>query len=360
MKKISNGASVLLIAVFLILSAVAVTADTEEKTPSLNCGFSSGSAPQTIGPVVWDNGLDYTGKGAAQKDTDYPFYAECADDFQFDVATEVGDVHWIGGYWNGDDYGEAHWPWEITFYNDRGDGEMPGDIFVGPFEFDATQYSEDLLEDSGDPEVGNYYKFEVNLDEIITFEASTKYWIAIRGVGFFPPQSGWGYHDTILLWEAVFRSELLGFPNWTDSSIVFQGAKDMAFQLTGPTGPTAPTRPIIDGPGEGPAGTELCWTFHSEDENGDMVKYYIEWGDGTSDVTDLNPQCTPVEVCHTYDEKGDFTITAYAEDETGLIGDTGSFNVVIPRTRSVSHPILFRLFERFPNAFPILRHLLGL
>jgi hypothetical protein len=353
--KISNGAVVFLIAVTMILSTVAVTADTEAQTPSVNCNIGSGSTPGFIGPVVWDNGMDFTGLGAAQKDDQYPFHAEFADDFHFDEDTEVADVHWIGGYWQ-TGYADAHWPWEITFFSDRGDGEAPGDVFAGPFVFDNTQYVEELIQDTGS---SIYYTFSVDLDESIIFPACTKIWISIRGVGIFPPQSGVGYHDTVLLWEGVFRCELLGYPEWTDSTIVWGAPKDMAFQLTGPLGPVAPTPPDIDGPGEGGAGVELCWTFHSDDENGDQVKYFIDWGDGTTDETALGAPCTPVEVCHTY-EKGEYTITAYAEDETGETSGSSTFNVVIPRARSSYHPVLLRLFERFPNVFPILRQLMGL
>ena len=53
-------------------------------------------------------------------------------------------------------------------------------------------------------------------------------------------------------------------------------------------------------------------------------------------------------------------IKAKAEDEKGLVGEESTFEVTIKRARTVYHPLLLRLFERFPNAFPILRNLLGL
>jgi hypothetical protein len=31
-----------------------------------------------------------------------------------------------------------------------------------------------------------------------------------------------------------------------------------------------------------------------------------------------------------------------------------------PRSKSVNFPLFYRIFERFPNAFPVLRQLLGL
>lgn len=122
----------------------------------------------------------------------------------------------------------------------------------------------------------------------------------------------------------------------------------------------APTAPDIDGPDKGKAGVELCWTFHSDDPNGHEVKYIIDWGDGTSEETGFNPSCTPVEVCHTYEEDGTYTITASAEDERGATSADSTFEVTIPRGRAGFHPLILRFFERFPNLFPVLRYLLGL
>jgi len=122
----------------------------------------------------------------------------------------------------------------------------------------------------------------------------------------------------------------------------------------------APTAPEIDGPTEGAAGTELCWTFHSDDPNGHQVKYIINWGDGSSDETALNDPCTPVEVCHTYEEEGTYTITASAEDERGAESGDSTLEVIIPRNRAVFHSILLRFFERYPNIFSLIRYLLGI
>ncbi len=357
MKKISIGAGVLLIAAAMILSSIAVTADTEEQVPKIYCSDASGTAPGVLGPVVWDNGMEYYLMAAAQYEPTFGELGTCADDFLFDAATEVADVHWVGGYW-GDNYQTGDFDWNITFYYDRGDEEAPGDIFAGPFIIAWEDIIADLLQDTG---TSVYYTLSADLPETVTFPAGEKYWISVRGEGVYPPQSGACFQLTVQLHMGVWKSTYFEVFDWLDSDLQWpeHGPMDLCFQLTGPTPPTAPTPPRIDGPGEGPAGTELCWTFHSSDENGDMVKYFIDWGDGTTDETTLSEPCTPVEVCHTY-EKGDYTITAYAEDETGLVGDSSTFNVVIPRTRSVYHPLFSRLFERFPNVFPILRQLLGL
>ncbi|UCF50677.1 MAG: PKD domain-containing protein [Thermoplasmatales archaeon] len=110
----------------------------------------------------------------------------------------------------------------------------------------------------------------------------------------------------------------------------------------------SPTAPEIDGPLKGSAGTELCWTFQSNDPEGNDVKYNISWGDGNYEETVYYPVNTPVEVCHTYDEDGTYTITAIAEDIKGAKSDKSTFEVTIPRYRTYYNSLFFMLLERFP------------
>jgi hypothetical protein len=123
-----------------------------------------------------------------------------------------------------------------------------------------------------------------------------------------------------------------------------------------------PEAPEIDGPREGVGGEEICWTFHSDDPNGDELKYFITWDDGESNETDCYPSCTPVEVCHTYPKgQGKYTIKAYAQEcPDGEVSEVTEFEVSIPRARSVNNPLILRFFERFPNTFLIFRTLLGI
>ena len=360
MNKISNGAGVFILTVALILSGVAVTAEKQEiKAPTISVeesiqGFGA------KGPVVWDNGMeDIYSLMSAQWDSSYPYDCHQADDFHFDEDTEVADVHWVGGYWNPKENGGFDWC--IAFYLDDGSGEAPAGLpyqptFAGPFCFTVNEYTEELIQET---DTALYYKYTVDLPETLVFNACEKYWISIWGAGIFPPQSGWACHTEFKLTPAVWGSDFWGYIYWSPGFEIQGYDHDMCFQLTGPLGPVPPTPPTIDGPREGKAGEEICWTFHSDDENCDMVKYVIDWGDGTTNETALSEPCTAVEVCHTYDEQGDYTITAYAEDETGEKGGSSTFDVTIPRARSVYHPLIVRLFERFPNVFIVLRQLLG-
>jgi hypothetical protein len=171
----------------------------------------------TQGTIVWDNSLNYENMGSAQDDSAYPFLSEMADDFEYNGV--VHDVHWVGGYWNGD---PAPFDWRIRFYKDS--GGAPGSLHAGPYEF--------AWDDIDKIDLGGGY-FQMNVDIPATSFSGGKYWISIQGVGNFPPQSGWAIHtDQVLLSEAMFKSDFFGYPSWTPASTVGWGYADTAFQLT--------------------------------------------------------------------------------------------------------------------------------
>jgi hypothetical protein len=350
----------LFIAISMILSSVAI-AKTQVKGNQIELStVSEGTANSALGPVVWDNGMEYSGLAATQWDESIQFDTYTADDFHFDEDTEVWDVHWVGGYW-GTDYQTGDFNWCISFMLDDGTGESPDShpqtpSYAGPFCFDWSSITQVLLDDTGS---SIYYELSVILPDGIMFPACYKFWIAIWAEGAYPPQSGWGYHEDFQLNPAVWGSDYFGFAFWTPGFDVQGFDFDMCFQLTAETGPVPPTVPTIDGPtGAGP-GVEVCYDFHSYDDNGDMVRYHIDWGDGSTETTDWYPACTPVNVCHTYTARGTYVISAYAEDETGLISATATFTVVIPRSKALDNPLVQQLLGRLFNAFPMLKYLFG-
>jgi len=122
-----------------------------------------------------------------------------------------------------------------------------------------------------------------------------------------------------------------------------------------------PTKPKIEGPPSGRYGTEICWTFQSDDPNGDQLKYVIDWGDKSTDETDCYPANEAVEACHIFEKPGKYRIIAYAQEcPDGLKSENTMKEVSIPRARTVYYPIFLRLFERFPNTYFLLKTLLGI
>ena len=120
-----------------------------------------------------------------------------------------------------------------------------------------------------------------------------------------------------------------------------------------------PGAPSIDGPATGAAGTAYDYTFNAVDPDDDDVLYHIDWGDLSSETTGLLPSGQDEIRSHTWADEGTFNITAYAEDETGLVGPSTTLVVTMPRAKAVP-TLLQRLLEIFPNVFPMIRYILGL
>jgi hypothetical protein len=128
-----------------------------------------------------------------------------------------------------------------------------------------------------------------------------------------------------------------------------------------PITPQAPDAPHITGPASGNAKTAYDYQFTTTDYQGDQVLYYIDWGDNTNSGW-LGPFASGAAqtVSHTWSAKGNFTITAQAKDTAGHTSDWGTLTVNMPVSYNIPHLSFWQyLFERFPHAFPVLRHLLG-
>ena len=117
-----------------------------------------------------------------------------------------------------------------------------------------------------------------------------------------------------------------------------------------------PGAPTIEGPSGGAPDTAYDFDFTAIDPDGDDVKYHIDWGDGTDEWTLFGASGTPVTASHSWAEKLEYTITAYAQDSKGLDGPEETFVINIPRSRNIFNTFFLRILEHFP----ILKNLLGL
>lgn len=119
--------------------------------------------------------------------------------------------------------------------------------------------------------------------------------------------------------------------------------------------------PTIDGPASGKILTKYDYKIRNSDI--DSLYYFVDWGDG-SDIVFVGPYApgTEATVSHTWLIKGTYVVRAKAMDEQYSESDWATLEVTMPRARIVNQPfpLLKLLFERFPNAFPVLQHLIGL
>ncbi len=123
----------------------------------------------------------------------------------------------------------------------------------------------------------------------------------------------------------------------------------------------APATPEINGPPKGLPGNEYSFTFVSTDSDDFDLYYYVDWGDGTfEDWNGPHNSGNIVRLTHTWDEKSTYSIKAKAKDIFDAESAFGTFDIEIPRNRNTHNTFILHLLERFPNAFPILRQMLGL
>jgi len=84
----------------------------------------------------------------------------------------------------------------------------------------------------------------------------------------------------------------------------------------------------------------------------------------TTDWTDYSASGTEITLSHTWDEKGNYEIKLKAKDIHGVQSEwSDPLSITMTKNKVINLPFLQfiqKLLDRFPNAFPILRHMLGL
>jgi hypothetical protein len=139
---------------------------------------------------------------------------------------------------------------------------------------------------------------------------------------------------------------------WTDTR---DAQFDIFFEYKKLTAGSPPGEPTIDGPSNGDSGDDIPFIFSAVDPDGDQVRFHIDWGDGTSDVSDFVNSGADKTVTHSWTGNKDFTIKVQAEDSNGLFGPEETAVISIPRAKA-RH---FDLFDIFPNLFRILDLIFG-
>ncbi len=122
---------------------------------------------------------------------------------------------------------------------------------------------------------------------------------------------------------------------------------------------TPPSTPTITGPTSGKPGIKYEFTIVSTDPHNQDVYYSIFWGNAGQPAYGPFPSGEEQIFEHTWTMNGDYTIKVKAKDTAGAWSEYAEFEISITKYRAVENLLLMRLFQRFPNIFPILRSLLG-
>ena len=158
------------------------------------------------------------------------------------------------------------------------------------------------------------------------------------------------------------------YPLLVVSILVLSGLGAFAVAETAPIKLTIknnnpPEKPWIAGPICGKPGVKYEYVFSTTDPENDDVSYYVEWGDGTtSGWTNYYPSGNDVEISHIWNKIDRYPIRCKAKDNHGAESDWNTFDITMPKNKAFvfNFPLLSWLFERFPNAFPILQHIFKL
>ena len=120
-----------------------------------------------------------------------------------------------------------------------------------------------------------------------------------------------------------------------------------------------PKAPTITGTTNGKVGVEYDYKFYSTDRNDDDVYYCVSWGCGSREFLVYGPYDSGVEVTlsHSWSEKGNYVIQAYAKDINEAESDTVALEISMSRNRVINTP--FQSFlQNHLYLFPIIRLLL--
>ena len=123
--------------------------------------------------------------------------------------------------------------------------------------------------------------------------------------------------------------------------------------------PVKPATP--SGPTSGSVGTEYTYTTATTDPDGDKISYMFDWGDGTFSgwVGPFSNGAT-VYAKKTWDVKGTYQVKVVAKDIHGILSVwSDPLPITMPYAYNPMLRLLELLFQRFPNAFPILRQIMG-
>ena len=122
-----------------------------------------------------------------------------------------------------------------------------------------------------------------------------------------------------------------------------------------------PETPTITGQQNGKIRQTYDYNCSTRDPDQDNVLYFVDWGDGTnSGWIGQYESGAVIAASHVWNKKGTYVIKVKAKDVLGAESGWETLDVTMPVSYVMPmHRFLEMFFEQFPNAFPLLRYLMG-
>ena len=298
MSKILKEAGVLLIAAVMVLSTVAVSANTNDESPELMLAgaddISSLRQTNAFDPdwIHFDDGTTVSAIGLTAGGTFEGAIRITPAELAGYDGYELTAVRWHHGYTSSPPHSGT-----IKIY-DAGTSTHPGSVITSePFTVPSADW------------------FEINLSNTASIDISKDIWISVRvthapgeyplGVApgpVVPGKGGWLTLDGVTWQQLGIDITTLNY-NWNIWAKVEEPSEP----------PETPQRP--EGPTEGIVGVEYTFSTSTTDPEGEQVYYKWDWGDGnSSDWLGPYDSGATVHASHAWGEAGTYNIKVKAKD----------------------------------------------
>ena len=218
-------------------------------------------------------------------------------------------------------------------------------LFTGDIESEVEEYLVDYWDVDIDILKVAHHGSSSSSSDVFLYEASPD--VAIISVGE-DNRYGHPHQETLDRLEfhcdSIYRTDINGDITVTvdnegkDYSISCEKSKD------------SPYTPQISGPTFGEEDEEHEYTLYTIDPEGDQVYYWIDWGDGTEELSYL---CFSGEYCYVYHEwdEGTYTIKVKAIDEWGHESPWARLKVEMPRVKTRFNNLFQNFLENMIHLF---------
>lgn len=151
----------------------------------------------------------------------------------------------------------------------------------------------------------------------------------------------------------IGNNEIKVIMQYRNKSVTFaDGTTEIDIYLT-----VAP--PTIDGPATGNTGT--AYTYSLSNPGIEDVTICVDWDDGSElEYTDLCAPGVSESAAHTWSEDGTYVIKVKSINTWGAESDWTEFEVTMPKNRAYINTPLIKFLQKLPNLLPILRYILEL
>jgi len=293
-------AGVLLIAVVMILSTVAI-ADTNESPEFMLAGadYISQSQQTNFDPdwIHFDDGTNVNAIGLTDGGTwEAAIRITPAELVGYD-GYEITAVRWHHGFTPQPSHSGT-----IKIY-DAGTSTNPGSLIT------SEPYTTAASSDWEETELSNPAPIDVSKDIWVSVQvthAAGEFPVGVGPGPVIPGKGGWLTTDGVTWIQLGIDIPALDY-NWNIWAEVKFPSEP----------PEKPQRP--DGPAAGVIGAEYDFSTSTTDPEGEQVSYWWDWDDGTpGEWTDFCNSGVTVFASHIWTEAGDYDITVKAKDVNGI------------------------------------------